>query len=350
MSQQSPLRKEQLLDVLKDNFVVSINTYVSATKAAMRAEKPETAAEIFQSAVGFLSQEIPDPTSATTAAVTPPLTAASAASISRPLKDVRQRNNFSAASAADQNPPNIDVKLLPGGRLVLADFNNVCIKLFNTQGQHLHTLKCEINPFRLALIDSSETSSCFTLAVTLNLIRCIDILEVVNNQMMVKRTLQTSRQYCAVAAVNKTTLAMGYVSDPGIDLIDMAGQVLRQICSSVRPRYMDVTEDGEMICSTNNNRIARVQVDSGTVDFNQSVPQIPCPHGVAIASDGSVLVTGGSNKTLHMLSSRGSLIKQLWSVPSGRDQQGELWSVSMDVNICVCITLNGSVYLLDCVY
>ncbi|GFO01555.1 hypothetical protein PoB_002806000, partial [Plakobranchus ocellatus] len=32
------------------------------TKAAMRAEKPETAAEIFQSAVGFLSQEIPDPT------------------------------------------------------------------------------------------------------------------------------------------------------------------------------------------------------------------------------------------------------------------------------------------------
>ncbi|GFO22536.1 hypothetical protein PoB_004904100 [Plakobranchus ocellatus] len=62
MSQQSPLRKEQLLDMLKENFVVSINTYVSATKAAMRAEKPETAAEIFQSAVAFISQEIPDPT------------------------------------------------------------------------------------------------------------------------------------------------------------------------------------------------------------------------------------------------------------------------------------------------
>ncbi|GFN97989.1 hypothetical protein PoB_002449500, partial [Plakobranchus ocellatus] len=76
-------------------------------------------------------------------------------------------------------------------------------------------------------------------------------------------------------------------------------------------------------------------------------PQIPCPRAVAIASDGSVLVTNESNKTLHMLSSRGSWIKQLWSVPSGRDQQGALYAISMDRNVCACITTNGSVYLLD---
>ncbi|GFO06870.1 hypothetical protein PoB_003337500 [Plakobranchus ocellatus] len=36
--------------------------FLCQAKAAMRTEKPETAAGIFQSAVGFLSQEIPDPT------------------------------------------------------------------------------------------------------------------------------------------------------------------------------------------------------------------------------------------------------------------------------------------------
>ncbi|GFO22534.1 hypothetical protein PoB_004903900 [Plakobranchus ocellatus] len=143
---------------------------------------------------------------------------------------------------------------------------------------------------------------------------------------------------------------MGYFSYPGIDLIDMAGQVLRQICSSVCPRYMDVTEDGEIICSTNNNRIARVQVFSGTVDFDQSVPQILCPCGVAIAPAGSILVADAPTTTLHLVSSLGVWTKQLWSVPSGRDQQGALYAISMDMNVCVCITRNGSVYLLDCVY
>ncbi|GFO45481.1 hypothetical protein PoB_007198600 [Plakobranchus ocellatus] len=78
-----------------------------------------------------------------------------------------------------------------------------------------------------------------------------------------------SRDYRTVAAVNNLTLAVGYRFDPGIDLIALGGQVLRQICSSVRPLYMDITEDGYLMCSTW-NKIARVQVDTGTVAFDKS--------------------------------------------------------------------------------
>ncbi|GFO15959.1 hypothetical protein PoB_004246400 [Plakobranchus ocellatus] len=62
MSRTAPRRKEELLDVLQDNFIQSTKKYVSNVKEAMRAEEPETMAEIFQSAVAFLSQDLPDPT------------------------------------------------------------------------------------------------------------------------------------------------------------------------------------------------------------------------------------------------------------------------------------------------
>ncbi|GFO02676.1 hypothetical protein PoB_002918100 [Plakobranchus ocellatus] len=118
--------------------------------------------------------------------------------------------------------------------------------------------------------------------------------------------------------------------------------------SSVDPRYMDIIEDGGLVCSTMYNTIATVQVDTGTVVFDKLVPQINNPSGVAITSDGSILVTDGDNKTLHLVSSQGDWIKQLWSVLSDGDQDDELYAVSTDGSVCVCGTERGSVYKLDC--
>ncbi|GFO20083.1 hypothetical protein PoB_004658800, partial [Plakobranchus ocellatus] len=286
-------------------------------------------------------------TAAAAAAFTAPPTAPSASALSRPLKDVRQRNSFDANIGADRRIALInDVQLLPGGRLLLADAINKCVKLLNTQGQHLHTLECRSEPYRLAVLDSS--SICHTVAVTLPYCSGIDILEVNGDNMEAKRTLQTSRGYLTVAAVNNLTLAVGYWIGSGIDLIDLGGQVLRQICSSVWPRYMDITEDGGLVCSTADNKIARVQVDTSTVAFDKSVPQIQYPLGVTITCDGSILVTDRSNNTLHLVSSQGVLIKQLWSVPSDGDHDDYLQSVSTDGSVCVCGTWSGCVYILDC--
>ncbi|GFO35962.1 hypothetical protein PoB_006246700 [Plakobranchus ocellatus] len=118
--------------------------------------------------------------------------------------------------------------------------------------------------------------------------------------------------------------------------------------SSVEPWYMDITEDGGLVCSTWGDKIARVQVDTRTVAFNKSVPQIEYPCGVAITPDGSILVTDRYNNTLHLVSSQGVWVKQLWSVPSDGDQGGPLRSVSTDGSVCVCVTCSGCVYILDC--
>ncbi|GFO45118.1 hypothetical protein PoB_007162300 [Plakobranchus ocellatus] len=77
---------------------------------------------------------------ATAAAVTPPPTGATASALSRPLMGVRQRADFTVKVTADKRTPSIyDVQLLPGGRLLLADYGNMCVKLFDTQVSSLNT-------------------------------------------------------------------------------------------------------------------------------------------------------------------------------------------------------------------
>ncbi|GFO28678.1 protein kinase pk4 [Plakobranchus ocellatus] len=316
------LRLDAKIDALKDTVV----TLVSETKELTTVSKQNSAnIQGLRKLHVLLKQKnqtaaAATATAAATAAVTPSPTAATASAMSRPLKGVRQRTNFTAKVAKDQSTPHIgDVQLLPGGRFLLADWPNSCVKLFDTKGQHLNILQCRKAPYCLAMLDSSGASKCITVAVTLPDGHAIDILEVVDVSIKVKKTIQTSRQYDAVAAVNMQTLAVAgpphYVNfrivAAGIDLIDIDGRVLRQICSSVCPLKMDATEDGQLICSTMDNKIARVQVDSSAVLFNNSVPHIGNPWGVAIASDGSILATDTSQNTLHLVSSQGAWTKRL---------------------------------------
>ncbi|GFN83100.1 hypothetical protein PoB_000960600 [Plakobranchus ocellatus] len=167
---------------------------------------------------------------------------------------------------------------------------------------------------------------------------------------MLQKPLRKLKQYHAVAAVDRETLAVGHWNGVGIDLINRGGRVLRHICSNVHPRFMDITDDGKLVCSTAYGAIARVQIDTGSVDFNESVLQIEFPRGVATTFDGSILVTDGSSNMLHLVLSQDDSTKQLWSVPSDRDHGDPLRSASADGNVCVCVTVHGSVYILDCLY
>ncbi|GFN82582.1 hypothetical protein PoB_000908800, partial [Plakobranchus ocellatus] len=237
--------------------------FKKVVKEAIRA-KSENATNKYQSALG---------TKGILESLSPPISAMVASPIPCPLEELRQRTNFSAKAVTDQRAPWIwDIQLLPGGRVLVADSETNCIKLFDTQGHQQETLMSRDSPYRLAVLDRSNESSCQNVAVTLPDCLGIDILEIRGYKMRVKKSLHTSRGYYAVAAVTKQTFAVGYfyLAGPGIDLIDIDGQVLRHICSSVAPIYMEVTEHGDLICSTRYNKIARVNVHSGTLVFHKS--------------------------------------------------------------------------------
>ncbi|GFO34098.1 hypothetical protein PoB_006060300 [Plakobranchus ocellatus] len=144
--------------------------------------------------------------------------------------------------------------------LLMADSNNSSIKLFNTQGEHIDSLCCSHYPFRLAVLDSGSYSRPLV-AVTLPHCPAIDILKVDDNKVKKERTIETSRRYFAVAALDATTLAVGYHRRPGIDLINLSGEVLREIRSRERVFYMEATEDGDLLCCAAGNKILRVRVD-----------------------------------------------------------------------------------------
>ncbi|GFN86592.1 hypothetical protein PoB_001309800, partial [Plakobranchus ocellatus] len=63
-----------------------------------------------------------------------PISAMIASPIPWPLEELRQRTNFSAKAVTDQRAPWIwDIQLLPGDRLLVADSETKSIKLFNSQ-------------------------------------------------------------------------------------------------------------------------------------------------------------------------------------------------------------------------
>ncbi|GFR97840.1 hypothetical protein ElyMa_004486800 [Elysia marginata] len=59
---------------------------------------------------------------------------ATATSPGGPIQSLRLRSSFSVKADSDVHAPYIcDLKLLPGGLVLVADWNNKCVKLFNTQ-------------------------------------------------------------------------------------------------------------------------------------------------------------------------------------------------------------------------
>ncbi|GFO23924.1 hypothetical protein PoB_005042900 [Plakobranchus ocellatus] len=229
---------ENAAEMYQSEVDFPIQNKLNPEEANIRAEN-ENAAEMYQSEVDFPGQNYPYlEYTAGTSAIAKDVPVKIVSPIPRPLKELWQRTNFCAKAVTDQRAPWIwDIQLLPGDRLLVADSETNCIKLFDTQGHQQETLVCRDSPYRLAVLDRSSESSSQSVAVTLPDCLGIDILEIRGYKMRVKRSLQTSRGYNAVAAVTKQTLAVGYfyLVDPGIDLIDIDGQVLRQICKFLFP-------------------------------------------------------------------------------------------------------------------
>ncbi|GFO07092.1 hypothetical protein PoB_003359700 [Plakobranchus ocellatus] len=235
--------RESTLDTLKEKFLKGVNDYISYAKTAIREETKDRADEIFHSAVDLLSTAIPHRTyrattpgqpvanpsrlssagstrvasapprrpsidtapgnssaqsTLTTSAISPtlpvtnrsrnnfaPSSPTTASATSSSLKKLRQNINFTVKVTRDMDKPQIpDVKLLQDNRFLMVDQSNKCIKLFNTQSEHLFTLRCRDEPHCLAVLNSTDKNP--TVAATLPCLPGIYLLEVTGQNMRVK--------------------------------------------------------------------------------------------------------------------------------------------------------------------
>ncbi|GFR65010.1 hypothetical protein ElyMa_003645700 [Elysia marginata] len=100
--------------------------------------------------------------------------------------DLSKRSSFSVKAVSDVRAPGIlDLKLLPGGLVLVVDYSNSCVKLFNTQGRFIDSQTLDENPWRIAVLNPTSTCD-WDVAVTL-LDKCqIALLKVTQQRISCK--------------------------------------------------------------------------------------------------------------------------------------------------------------------
>ncbi|KAK3782450.1 hypothetical protein RRG08_025473 [Elysia crispata] len=411
MSESAFSAKENFIDDLENQFHKHVREFTIDVKKTMRTASRERAMEIFEVAIAFLTQVLPKPTNLGAvswekednisregkdiqrlskqlsdldtkenllekkvkkglmkltkakklyseeilglrklqAMMKDRIKTSQATAHQRPPQKLSLKTIFSAKVPQDRHDLHIaDVKLLPGGLVLLADFGNLCVKLFNQLGQHLHIEVLDAAPLRLALMN--PTSTCmWDVALTLSRKPHIAILRITSNSLSLKTSIKTAKPCCAIAAVDAQTLAVGYFGIDGIDLIDLSGRILQQISSYFQPTYMVATSDKCLVMALVSNEIAKKNLENETLYF-QKVDHLQNIYGITDHHNESCLMVDLYSCKVHLISSDGAWIKELWDHPDDKDPEDELRTVAVLNEECLCSTRKGSVFVFDLIY
>ncbi|KAK3745875.1 hypothetical protein RRG08_015602 [Elysia crispata] len=256
-----------------------------------------------------------------------------------------KREQFSVQISENETEPDVtDVKLLPGGFIVIADKSNYCIKLFDTQGQSLCSKKFKNPPLSLAVFDAKATLN-WEVGVSFQRSKFIFILEVKPpNEITILHEIKTKGACQNLAAFDCNHLACGYQNIPGIDSINRKDNALSKLSSNVKPSSLAATADGCKIMCTSVSEVVILSSDGGE-PIRTEVSDIKKPCGITVVGDQLIIA---DKKSLHLARTtedgKVAYIRNLWSLPGDGDS---IVSVSANQEICVCSTKKGVIYVLD---
>ncbi|GFO05305.1 hypothetical protein PoB_003181000 [Plakobranchus ocellatus] len=247
---------------------------------------------------------------------------------------------------ANLPPEYYDAKVLPGKRILLSDATNQEIRMFDIEGKHTFSYTCGFRPVNLAVMDRD------TVAVTTY--QSIEILEVGAAEIKLKVSIPTNdKRYKAVAAIDSTTLALGFWETPGIVVIDITAPKeihrLEKVSTEMGyPISMVATPDGCLVCSNFIDTVVKIKSDTGETVLSKEVHY---NRGIAVDQNGNVFWTERDRQRLHLIlydNEAGTWTKDLvlWEVPK-QGHADELWGVDVRDGICVCATKQGCVFILD---
>ncbi|XP_071092424.1 uncharacterized protein [Haliotis cracherodii] len=168
----------------------------------------------------------------------------------------------------------------------------------------------------------------------------------VNPDLVLLSTITTSKEYWGITSLTPSTLAASSQS-PCVDILDMAGNVLRSICPLQkghdilqRPDFLCTTRTGNILVSDNGSQCVMCLTPEGNVVFEYSptgYTGLVCPYGITCASTGDILVADHSKCRVIYLTERGKFVKELMtsqdymSNPLGMctDEKGRMYVCQM---------------------
>ncbi|KAK3756654.1 hypothetical protein RRG08_051518 [Elysia crispata] len=213
------------------------------------------------------------------------------------------------------------------------------------QGRYIVSQKCDHPPGSLAVFDT-EAKMKWEVGVSLQGTQSISILEVTSFRIRELDTIKTKRACQTLAAIDRNYLVVGYQHAKGIDSINMAGNVTLTLSPKIKPSSLAATIDGCRIMCTSGSEIVRLSSDGHEL-FKSEVSPIKKPSGITIVRDKLIIA---DKKNLHLAKTtdddRVTYIHKLWSLPDDMNSDS-IESVSTDLEICVCSTKSGIVYVLD---
>ncbi|XP_045172829.2 uncharacterized protein LOC123534585 [Mercenaria mercenaria] len=194
--------------------------------------------------------------------------------------------------------------------LVCTDNNNYSVKLIDIKSDKITSeLKLTSGPWDITYVSYDQ------LAVTLTNEKKICLLSFRSGLSKTRDFAVDGR--CDGIDYSNDRLVVSYVDPPKVEILSLDGKVIQRIDTDSSgkalfqcPRYVAVDRDGNCIyvSDAGDDSVTKVTTSGNVLDIYKDV-NLSYPEGIAVYSDGSVLVCNPRNDNLHLLSSGNKKIK-----------------------------------------
>lgn len=199
------------------------------------------------------------------------------------------------------------------GRMVVADWNNTCLKLFNKQGVLVDRLELSNNPWDVKIHPAGGV------VVTVPGEQKVYTVRYDNNVLAIESFFETDCECWGIVAV-KDKLAVTcdpWSKTPSLRLYTFSGKLLaffqKESTGSLLFAYpehitTDIHQEVLYVSDTRKGIVLAVSLE-GCVLYRYSHGLLQYPAGVATDNQGNVYVCGKESENIHQVSRTGELIR-----------------------------------------
>ncbi|XP_071091573.1 protein wech-like [Haliotis cracherodii] len=206
--------------------------------------------------------------------------------------------------------------------VIVTDNNNNSVKSFYTRNKKQGHSRLSLSgpPWGITTLKDNQV------AVTVAITRQIVIVQV-NPDLVLLSAITTRKQYMGITSLKPLTLAASSSSPPCVDILDMAGHVLRSISPGQPSRYileypffLCTTRTGNILVSDRGSKCVVCLTPEGDVVFTYSPTgdtEMEHPRGITSTSTGDILVTDlNLHRVLHLTES-GQFVRKILTSQAG---------------------------------
>ncbi|XP_046584772.1 uncharacterized protein LOC124291742 [Haliotis rubra] len=218
---------------------------------------------------------------------------------------------------SDHGTPNpTDIVVFPADNgcktLVIADNSNKCLLMVSSElggiRSRLHTGEAPWNLCKMNL---------HRVVATILEKKKLIVANVQFPNLTLHSEVPTQKVYSGIASLDSESLAVGALSPPSIDVIDLEGNVLKTIANQTMiraPHFLSVTPNREIVVSDSGSKAVVCITEGGDIVFCYR-PEGRCalraPRGIVTdAAGGIVFVDRDSNKVTH-LTANGEFVRHI---------------------------------------